>query len=288
MKYVLSADWHIRASAPRIRKDDYTETQFNKVEWILNLAEDHDADVIVAGDIFDSPRCPFWLLNKYMTLFGNFKGTIYAIPGQHDLHFHNPDLENTPLGALINAGVVHIPNNNNIWGVGWGEGIPETWSEILVMHTPVTPDKPPFFMEDAISADEAINKWGHLADLIVTGDYHVPHLTLSADTALCNPGPIMRASKDKMGFEPRVYLYDEGEITTIKIPIKEDVFDEKALRDDDFKEQSDALKELIQSFDGDRNTGMDFWEILDKVALSMGVSVGAKRILDLAKEENRG
>jgi len=287
-KYILTADLHIRATAPRIRKDDYAETQFNKVSSILAIAEEHDADIIVAGDIFDAPRCPYWLLNKYMNLFGNFRGIIWTIPGQHDLHFHNPDLENTPLGALLNAGVVYLPADRDIFGVGWKGEMPDTWTKVLVMHTPVTPNKPPFFIEDAISAHEAIDRWGDRAELIVTGDYHVPHLTISKNTILCNPGPLMRASKDKMEYEPRVYLYDDGGMTAIKIPVSEDVFDDQELDKDDFKEQSEALKELIKSFGQGTGTEVDFWEVLDKIAFAVEASSGAKRVLEIAKEANRG
>lgn len=287
MNYILSADWHIRATAPRIRKDEYAMIEFKKIDWILKLATKHKADIIVAGDIFDAPRCPYWLLIMYIELFKQFKHRIYVVPGQHDLHFHNPDLANTPLGALISADVVEIPNNQEIRGVGWEEEMPKENCEILIIHTPVTPDKPPFFMEDAISAKDMMEELHEYHNLIVTGDYHVSHCHISEDCILCNPGPIMRASKDKINFQPRVYLYTNGSIEMKEIPIEKDVFDNEALLEDDRKEYSQELKELISSFDSKQDY-VQFWDVLQDVIKISGVTKDVQNILNIVKEKVNG
>lgn len=287
MKYVFTSDWHIRSTVPRIRKDDYPETQFKKAEWILNFAEEKNADVVIAGDITHGPRCPFWLLNRYIKLFIGFKNNIFVIPGQHDVHNHLPDVSNTPLGVLYQSGAVLFPDDDDIRGIGWEGKMPDKWSEILAIHECITPDTPPFYLKDAISAEDAIEKYGHITDVIVSGDYHQHHVTITEDKILCNPGPIMRASKDKMNYDPCVFLYDDGMIEMIPIPNEKDVFDEEALKDDERKEYSDELKELVEALTM-KGDVVDFIKAMEAVAKAMEVSKGAQKVLNQIKENFNG
>jgi len=288
MKIVATADWHIRAKNPRIRNDEYAMTQYRKIKWILDLAEKKGADVAVAGDIFDAPRCPYWLLVMYIDLFKRFHKKIYVVPGQHDLHFHNPDLANTPLGALLSAKIVEIPNNKGVRGVGWEEELPEKGSHVLLWHFPVTPEEPPFFMEDAVSAEDMMDQLESKGyGLIITGDYHVAHCTLSEHCILVNPGPIMRSSKDKIDYIPKVFFYDNGMIEEYEIPIEKDVFDLEKLEQDDRKEFSDDLKELIESF-SEETKFLNYWEVVQNVAKKAKTSKDATIVLKQVEESYNG
>jgi DNA repair exonuclease SbcCD nuclease subunit len=298
MKFICSADWHIRASNPRIRTDDYTNVQLNKIAMILDIAKENDANVIVAGDVFDGPRCPFSLLNRYMDLFSDYKNlgvTIFAVAGQHDLHFHNPDLDNTPLGTFVKSGLITIPRTERIFGVGWGEKIEDAFgSKVLIHHFPVCPDKPPFFMDDAISAEDMLNKIKKTGcELMVTGDYHYGHYIsdFRRNCTLINPGPIMRASKDKMDYVPKVYLYSsEGRLPTIKeinIPVEKDCFDFDIIDNDTKKELSDELKELVGAFSAGKES-QKFWDVVDLVLKSAKCHPEVKEIIMEIKEGQNG
>ncbi|MCK5344265.1 MAG: metallophosphoesterase, partial [Candidatus Heimdallarchaeota archaeon] len=56
MKYILTADWHIRDTTPRCRTDNYWMKQWNKINQVLQIAQEEDAVVLIAGDVFDKPR----------------------------------------------------------------------------------------------------------------------------------------------------------------------------------------------------------------------------------------
>jgi len=155
--------------------------------------------------------------------------TCYAIVGQHDLEGHNDTLDPTPYYNLMEAGVIcNLTSNpvNNIYGVGWEQElnteIEPNDESILVIHHCITPEKPPFFLEDsAMSAQEILDSCPEFK-YIVSGDYHVPFISNDNDRYLINCGSIGRSNKDQMQHQPMIYLLelDKGKITPIKIPVK--------------------------------------------------------------------
>lgn len=268
-KFIYSADWHIRFSKPRIRTDNYAETEFNKIKWICDFANDHDAAIIVAGDIFDRPVCTLGWLYRYIKLFNDVLEGIYTVYGQHDLHFHNPSLAKTPYGVLLECGAITAASE--IMDVcNFGEFIPECNSSHLVAHIPVTRYAPPFFMEDAISANDFLEQNAQW-DYIVTGDFHEQHVTEVDGRILFNPGPIMRADKSKIDFKPKIILHDTdtGEWEWIDIPIEPDVFDLARLDADDKSTYKKKMKEYAENIDHSevkRNFVENLRIVMDKVS----------------------
>lgn len=281
MRFVCTADWHIRTTPPRIRKDDYQQALLRKISQILDIAEENAADVLVAGDLFDRPSCSYSMLNALIGLFSGTQNYVHAIPGQHDLHFHNPDLANTPFGTLVAAKSI-LYKEDWLVGVGWGEEIPDEEAEVLLIHRPITPENPPFFMEDAVSAKEFVERYGKQFPLIVSGDYHVRHHLITEDTILVNPGPIMRASKDKMDYRPSVYLVDteSREVETIYLDVEKDVWNEDALKQDEKKELSEELKALIEKT-GEGIVFGRFWDVVEDV---LKAAESPKEVIDVIKE----
>jgi exonuclease SbcD len=259
-RYILSADWHIRGSRPQYRIDDYCETLLGKIEFIVDTANKHDADIIVAGDIFNNIKVGIRVINRVIQILRKLKGTCYTVPGQHDLEGHNDTLDPTPYYNLIEAGVIcNLTSNpiNNIYGVGW-EGKLDTEvnfasDPILVIHHCITPEEPPFFLKDsAMSAQELFDSCPEFR-FIVSGDYHVPFVAELDGRYIINCGCISRSNKDQVNFEPRVYLLDSDsrEINPIYIPIRpwEEVFSipkESAL-DTQFSENITNILKLTES-----------------------------------------
>jgi len=249
MKKIYSADWHITFKKPRIRTDDYTYVQYDKIKFICELANKHNARLIVAGDIFDKPYCPIPWLYAYMVLFQSVKNGVYVVYGQHDLHFHNPNLGRTPIGILLAAGAVK--HAGQIMDVcNFGEVLPEQHHTHLCIHAPITQYEPPFFMEDAVSAADFLQEnpeWQY----VVSGDFHEQHVTEVEGRILFNPGPIMRADKGKMQMQPKVILHDDtnNEWEWIEIPIKQNIFDIDKLDADDRKDYKDRIREFANNID---------------------------------------
>jgi len=268
MKWIYTADWHIRFNKPRVRTDNYSETQFNKIKWICELANKENASIIVAGDIFDKPVCPIEWQYRYISLFKSVKRSIYTIYGQHDLHFHNPNINKTPYGILVIAEAIK-EFGKLMDACNFGEEVPKCKSTHLCIHAPITKDKPPFFMEDAVSAKDFLKK--HLEwNYIVSGDFHEQHVTTVNGRILFNPGPIMRTAKDKVDFEPKVVFHDTetDQWEWVNIPIETDVFDFDLMDKDDKTEYKDKLREYAGNIDAG-STKQNFREnvkvVIDKV-----------------------
>lgn len=249
---IYSADWHIRFVNPRMRTDNYPFVQYQKIEWLCELANKNDAALFVAGDIFDKPVCPIPYLNLYIKLLKTVERGVYSIYGQHDIHFHNSKLDRTPYGVLLAAGAL-IPASRHMDVCNFGEAVPDEATDLTLMaHIPVTQYAPPFFMEDAISAADFLEQneqWKY----IVTGDFHEQHVTEIGERILFNPGPIMRADKGKMGFQPKVIIHDtnSGDWEWIDIPIEQDVFNLDVADADSRKDYKDKMREYASGLDVD-------------------------------------
>ena len=46
---ILTADWHLRESQPECRLDNFWETQWNSMDWLKELQQEHDYPVIIEG-----------------------------------------------------------------------------------------------------------------------------------------------------------------------------------------------------------------------------------------------
>lgn len=221
MKFLATADLHLRETIPRYRKDKYLLAQYIKIKWILDQSILHDADILIAGDLFDTPKLSYSFTNMYLEILLGYTLNIYACAGQHDLRYHVNDLDNTPMGTLIASGAITNRNKPFIQISGWGEKIPKEKKMVLLTHRCITPKEPPFFLEDAVSASSMLRKHPQY-QFIVSGDYHTPHVTQIKDRWLINPGSVMRSNKDQEEHKPRVYLIDttKGTVEPIFIPIE--------------------------------------------------------------------
>jgi len=247
MNYLVSTDWHITNKTPRIRTDDYQDTIFHKIEWICKLANKQDCPLVIAGDLYDKPLLPMTLQNQLIKIFQSVKNGVYGVWGQHDVFFHNPDLNKTCYGNLLNSKALKPVSDLGWIGVNFGEDIPEDIG-ILCIHHPITPGPPPFYMSNAVSAEDFMKKHKTFR-VIISGDYHVHHITRTKNQLLINSGPIMRMSKDKMEYIPKVVMFDDEtlEYTTFDIPIEKEVFNLDIADKDDMSEYKEELRELANS-----------------------------------------
>jgi len=214
MNYIAAADLHIRSNRPQFRKDDYFGTVCRKFKQIVYLCNKYKADLIIAGDFFDHVKVGHKVVNMILSILQKLNGKILLVAGQHDMSFHTLDLSSSPLQTLIyNCKVILLKKdtpfkngNDNIYGCSFGEiPIYPEKDSILVIHRTITPKEPPFFLTEAISADEAFNTFPGYS-LIISGDYHSAFIVKKSKNALINCGPMMRQSIDQMELQPKVWL----------------------------------------------------------------------------------
>lgn len=114
--------------------------------WMAN----YQPPIFIAGDIFDHWKPSPNLINFVIDIFQRFRGKIYAIPGQHDLAWHNYELQNlTGYRTLYLSSVIvdmkpgeryRIAPNISAWGFPWGFEITppppeaETHLNICISH----------------------------------------------------------------------------------------------------------------------------------------------------------
>ena len=261
MKYIACADLHLRASKPILRTEtDFLSVCLDKVKQIVDLANEHEADILIAGDLFHSCTVSYKVLNKFSDYLDYLSNRIIFVDGQHDRENHTNDFFNTPILSLTTMGCgsrLFLRNDrygntfDSIYGTSWKDEIPKIEADILLVHKCVTPSKPPFFLKDAVSAKEMLKTYPNFK-YIVTGDYHESFMTEYKGRFLINPGSMTRMKIDQIDHEPSVYLIDTNKekVERIKLKVKpaEEVFNlDKSESDKDFKKFQDEIKELIES-----------------------------------------
>lgn len=258
-RYLACADLHITDKTPRYRKDDYPETCLRKLDWIVEEANRRDAILLISGDMFDSTAMKWEIVNRVIEILRKCKHLPVAIAGQHDMVNKVENLINTPLFNLWVSGVLYILGGgwrlDGIQGQQYGAPVPkaEDIDSIILVHKSITPEEPPFFLGDALSAEEAAKVYKDFR-VVVSGDYHVPFAKEVGNVHIVNCGPMMRDKKDKRNLKPCVWYiqkrFSEVTVYPIEIPIEsaEDVFDIKAIEYDEVNTVSvdtTKLKQLI-------------------------------------------
>jgi len=247
--YIGSADLHLTDKTPRYRKDDYFKTGLRKFEWIIDLSNSLDYQLLVSGDFFDSATVGYGVVNPVIEILKTAVHKPIVIAGQHDMVNHLEDLKEAPLWNLFISGHIHVigqgdlglmvrgPEGHTVQGQQWNAKEPKEASTILMVHRSITQGEPPFFLSDAISDTDALKLYSKYR-IVVSGDYHVPFHSSNGVTDIINCGPMLRDSKDKMNLEPCVWAISltdgKHDIRRINIPIQkaEDVFDVAAIEYD--------------------------------------------------------
>lgn len=279
MRLLGMSDLHLAGKNPQSRIDNYHETQFNKVKYILDWALDNFIDLICfGGDIFHSHDAPYWLIEKYIGLFGMHSSItsipIFVVFGQHDMRYHSSERKNTPLGVLL-AAVSNMKllgpepyefrgtkqkDVAHLYGCSYGDEIPEPTTNgknILVIHDMIVDKKLWEDQDDFMYAKDLLKETDY--DLIISGDNHKTHSLQKGRRALINSGSLMRMASDQLEHVPSFFTWEsrEREVTKHTIPIvpSEEVFDLKRLEVvKDRDEKLDAFINGLTTHTGDRSS----------------------------------
>jgi len=248
---VLTADWHIRATAPECRLDDFLSAMWKKVEYVLKLTRTHNCPILLAGDLGHHSQWPNWLIEKLQRLIEKYNVPIVMIPGQHDLPNHNIGLwyksavgilskkHLKVLGLIYDINTSKIVNNKNAWddnaflaiGYPYGVEIQKPYASkeevpIAMAHQMVIDNKQDWPGQKASTATGLLRKFSGYK-LILTGDNHKPFVVKYKGRLLVNPGSLMRTTAAQADHKPRVYLWDSeaNEVEPFYLPIDPDVID---------------------------------------------------------------
>ena len=249
------SDLHLTSLTPRCRKDNYIETQFKKLEWILKtVSESKYKTLVIGGDVFDRAKEPYIITKRFVGLLLKYDINLVTIPGQHDLFYHVKGIENTPLGIIK---LVSNQSNQTIKFIeqGWGEEVTET-GDVLVTHQMVIEDKELYpGQENYVSGKNLLRKHPDFK-VIVSGDNHKPFFIKTDKQILVNCGSVLRSNKDQMDHKPLIWEINISDLTAtpLEIPIEQDVFNKELIEQDEMKKENKELDAFIQSLPVQENT----------------------------------
>lgn len=289
-KFLCCADLHIRSNKPQHRMDDYFQSVMKKFSQIIDLSNRTDSNIICAGDFFDNTKVGHGVVNAVLEQTKRLDNNLFLITGQHDRNFHSDDLSKTPIKTLLFQKNIHFINRQKpikiddfyIYGCSYGEEPIKQVDKnsILVIHRSITPEKPPFFLKEAIYEKTALKKYKNYS-IIIAGDYHVPFAIRRNKKILINCGPMMRSSIDQMDLKPVVWIINtkNRKIQKIKLKVEkaEDVFRLENIKKEDLK-FSEELEQLVHTLK-DKSQQPNYKNTIDALIEQPGIKKKTRQMV---------
>jgi DNA repair exonuclease SbcCD nuclease subunit len=267
---ILISDIHLCHTKPAARSPEpnWYDAMANILDQVKTLQQDFKCEVICAGDIFERWNSPPELVNFAIE---HLPDDMYAIPGQHDLPYHNmDDIHKSAYWTLVEAGkITHLSREECL---DFGIVYPFPFGVELETCCPVLEEK----QRDRIPIRLAVAHkyiWikgcnypgapqsGHITaikdfassyDVCLFGDNHQSFMTMMGKSVVWNNGVLIRRKSDESSYLLRVgLLQDNGSVK----PFLLDDTEEKWLVD---AEASEAASEHAESLD-------DFLDGLDRM-----------------------
>ena len=308
MKLLLLGDTHLRATPPMRRIDDFVETQLGKLLQARNIAMDNGCNLILqAGDLFDQPRQPLWLLFRVVACLRD-SPPILTVYGQHDLYMRSYEsFDRTAMGLLECSRVVKTLTSNPyivmdaaspahncvaFYGASYGEEIPVPTTtddyNVLVVHAPIGTE--PLFPEHELIDPEGFLSENPGYKLIFCGDYHYSFERQTEHGWIINAGAMVRlsCSERDLAHKPSVVIFDTETSSWERVELShspaEEVFDLTTKR---VEEPRVDVRNLVEALGRDQEAGVDFVTSLRLALDKLNISKGARREIESAIEQAR-
>jgi DNA repair exonuclease SbcCD nuclease subunit len=268
---------------------------------IVYAANVNDADILCSGDFFDHVQVGHKVVNGVIDIIGMLNGNLYLIAGQHDMTNHRKDFDSSPLGTILYQDNVFLLDPKTptaveqtyLYGCSWEDKpvVPKYGNSILLIHKSITPEEPPFFLTDAISAEDALVQFEDYM-LVVSGDYHSPFVAGEWGNLLINCGPMLRESIDQMELQPKVWLVDTDKKEFKEIPLSIEKADVVFSLDDIPKKEdskfSEELSDLVQALKN-KSKRPKYKQIVNVLVKKMKPGKGTiRKVKEFLKEAENG
>jgi len=265
MKLVLTADWHLRDDVPTSRtdRDTYFETQFSKVEYLVNYAKRLEASIIVAGDIFHKPKVSPKLINRLHDVLSIVDVPIFVLPGNHDVLNHNIEqLHECSYKTLHNMGIIcdlAIKYDQDLDLISADLEFSSLNGVVKIIHTLIWPETK---INKGFTVDEIFEMYPE--NLLVCGDNHKTFVAKRHQRTLVNPGSLLRMSADQKDHRPSFFVYDTDTraLEQIYIPIKDNVLTDVHIVEE--KEKNERMEAFITKVNTSWEAEVDFVKNMDK------------------------
>jgi len=289
MKLVCTADWHLRKSVPICRKEtesEWFDFQFSIIENILDITKKQNANLVIAGDIFDRAVPGQKIINTLLKLFHKYNSIEkFIIAGNHDLPYHNFQLINeSGYGTIIQGKT--ISHNDLITEHHFNTEIKEHASIVLCHHLCFENEKsiPPHI--NAITAKDLIKMYLK-ANIIICGDNHHGFIKNFKDKIIIVPGSITIQSVTEFNITPSVYLLEIENKKCIdhkQIKLKNPI---EMLTDTHIKKQqqrNEHIDNFINLLKNKRKMSLSFIDNINAILNNKNIEQSVKDIIIELKE----
>lgn len=209
--FVYFTDPHLRGNNPLSRKDNFVETAFKKIAWVVDCANDADAAIICGGDWVQRPDTAPNVIAQLQQVLSRAQNPVFTILGNHDIYGYNPGtFFRTPLHIIEVAGTIrrlsaeptiwrevqltgvdaHYDLDQNGRTIDYTEVRDSGLAKIHVVHGFLTDHEWPHVPCTTLEAVK-----NTMADLVLTGHEHSGFgVHRAGGKTFCNPGALLRVS----------------------------------------------------------------------------------------------
>jgi len=105
-EFVFITDLHIRNSS-NVRTGDFVQDIYDKLSFVVDYANEHNATILIGGDVFDKPSVPDIVKNKLAPLLRKCIYKPISIFGNHDLLYNSEEyIEKTSYETWVSHGLL--------------------------------------------------------------------------------------------------------------------------------------------------------------------------------------
>lgn len=278
MRMIIIGDIHLADRPPSARTETYLDDMLEKLDWIVEYANDVQVDAILSlGDVFHIKRPDHNshnMVTRTADIFGKSNSPVRIIQGNHDqTHDDYATIHRQPLGTLAlhpNIDIVTGPDKDfPIFGVPYVDPTPENlefWADlyhkaggpgkypIVPTHQAIFPaEEAPLYPfvaaeEWASNFESKYTPYGHIHSIMKAGPFYE-----RGGTMFCNRGAISRGSLHEETIHRKLYVTEfddsneEEPYKSVPIPFKspDEVFNLETVQLE--KEQQVRVKDFLDS-----------------------------------------
>lgn len=267
---IHTGDIHLTDKKPMARVDepDWYKAQFRVLRWLVNLCNSHKADLIIGGDLFDSPHVSYFLLNTcsvYLdyafctAIIGNHEqpnknsvGVSHSVFQTGHLMQMYYGITHTRCGRVGDIMYGFIPATNSEEEFAKSANAVQ-YADVVVMHKFVWSSKENSHVGASESGNvNSIAKLFPNAKVLFTSDNHKGFECTTTNPRIYNCGMLIRDNADLIAYQPRVYaLYDDFSVERIDVPIEQDLITDRHIKSERERVNTEEvfLKTLSESRD---------------------------------------
>ena len=263
MKFIHTADWHLRPDIPACRLDtDWEVTMRNLLQRFMTDLQKYQSDLdcavelLIVGDIFNTSQQPAWVVNLFLSII--VEAIVFA--GNHDFKHRNMDnIENSSIG--------HILKNPRYTAcvAEKDEGFYQLTNDIMLCHRlvlqPGNSELAKF--EKGIGVEELIElaleenknvKW-----ILVGDNHHHFHYESEEGIHVINPGIPMVQNAKMIGETCGYYFVDTDRNLVKFVEVKQD----PTLLTDEYLRKEEAhsigLRSIVEKLRNTKVEKVDFF-----------------------------